>query len=265
MEQSDYLENVYHIEQMPIVKKLIKQNEKLKKKNKELKKLVKLITNNVSLLTLENLNNSMCNCKSSKLPKLIRKKVLVKQEVDLSTINTVLTDDDVVILPTPEKNNIVYEIVSDDGVEVEAEEEEAEEEEAEAEEAEEEAEEEEAEEEEAEEEEAEEEEAAEEEAEEEEAEEEEAAEEEAEEEEAAEEEVEEEEAAEDEAAEEEVAEEEAAEEEVEEEEAEVYEVNINGKTYYTSNEVNGIIYGVDEDGDVSLEVGKYVNGKIVFY
>ena len=245
MEQSDYLENVYHIEQMPIVKKLIKQNEKLKKKNKELKKLVKLITNNVSLLTLENLNNSMCNCKSSKLPKLIRKKVLVKQEVDLSTINTVLTDDDVVILPTPEKNNIVYEIVSDDGVEVEAEEEEAEEEEAEAEEAEEEAEEEEAEEEEAEEEEA--------------------AEEEAEEEEAAEDEAAEDEAAENEAAEEEAAEEEVEEEEVEEEEAEVYEVNINGKTYYTSNEVNGIIYGVDEDGDVSLEVGKYVNGKIVFY
>jgi YHS domain-containing protein len=264
MEQSDYLENVYHIEQMPIVKKLIKQNEKLKKKNKELKKLVKLITNNVSLLTLENLNNSMCNCKSSKLPKLIRKKVLVKQEVDLSTINTVLTDDDVVILPTPEKNNIVYEIVSDDGVEVEAEEEEAEEEEAEAEEAEEEAEEEEAEEEEAEAEEAEEE-AEEEEAEEEEAEEEEAAEEEAEEEEAAEDEAAEDEAAENEAAEEEAAEEEVEEEEVEEEEAEVYEVNINGKTYYTSNEVNGIIYGVDEDGDVSLEVGKYVNGKIVFY
>ena len=260
MEQSDYLENFYHIEQMPIVKKLIKQNEKLKKKNKELKKLVKLITNNVSLLTLENLK---CNCKSNKLPKLIRKKVVVKQEVDLSTINSVLTDDDVVILPTPEKNNIVYEIVSDDGVEVE-DEEEVEEEEVE----EEEVEEEEAEEEEAEKEEVEEEEVEEEEVEEEEAEEEEAEEEEAEEEEAEEEEEEEEaekEEEEEEAEKEEVEEEEAEEEEAAEEEAEVYEVNINGKTYYTSNEVNGIIYGVDEDGDVSLEVGKYVNGKPVFY
>jgi len=45
---------------------------------------------------------------------------------------------------------------------------------------------------------------------------------------------------------------------------EVYEVIIKGKTYYTSNEKSGIIYGVDENGDVSLEVGFYKDGKPVF-
>jgi hypothetical protein len=60
--KSDYLENFYYIQEIPLVKKLIKENEKLKKKNKNLKKLVKLITSNVSLLTLENLNN-VCKCK----------------------------------------------------------------------------------------------------------------------------------------------------------------------------------------------------------
>ena len=59
----------------------------------------------------------------------------------------------------------------------------------------------------------------------------------------------------------------AEEEEVEEEEdadEEVYEVIIKGKTYYTSNEKSGIIYGVDENGDVSLEVGVYKDGKPIF-
>jgi hypothetical protein len=45
---------------------------------------------------------------------------------------------------------------------------------------------------------------------------------------------------------------------------EVYEVIIKGKTYYTSNEKSGIIYGVDENGDVSLEVGVYKDGKPIF-
>ena len=45
---------------------------------------------------------------------------------------------------------------------------------------------------------------------------------------------------------------------------EVYEVIIKGKTYYTSNEKSGVIYGVDENGDVSLEVGVYKDGKPIF-
>ena len=59
-------------------------------------------------------------------------------------------------------------------------------------------------------------------------------------------------------------EEEAEEEAEEEEEEEVYEVVIKGKTYYTTNEKNGVIYGVDKNGDVSDEVGVYVDGKPTF-
>lgn len=46
-----------------------------------------------------------------------------------------------------------------------------------------------------------------------------------------------------------------------EEDEEVIEVTIKGKTYYTTDEQNGIIYDVDENGDISIEVGKYKNGK----
>ena len=69
---------------------------------------------------------------------------------------------------------------------------------------------------------------------------------------------------------EETEEEEEEEEEVEveeteeQEEEEVKEVTINGRTYYTSDEKNGVIYDVDENGDISLEVGNYVNGKPKF-
>jgi hypothetical protein len=69
--------------------------------------------------------------------------------------------------------------------------------------------------------------------------------------------------------EEEVEEEEVEEEETKEEEEEegdeVFEVTIQGKTYYTSNEQNGTIYDVDENGDVSMEVGVYKNGVATFY
>ena len=83
--------------------------------------------------------------------------------------------------------------------------------------------------------------------------------EEAEEEEAAEEEAEEEEAEEEEAEEEEVAEEEVA----EEAEIEVSEVKIKGKTYFTTDAVNGIIYACVDD-DVGDEVGVFKNGVAVF-
>ena len=49
------------------------------------------------------------------------------------------------------------------------------------------------------------------------------------------------------------------------EEEEVYEVTINGKSYYTTNETSGAIYGLDENGDVSLEVGVYKAGKPTFF
>jgi hypothetical protein len=44
----------------------------------------------------------------------------------------------------------------------------------------------------------------------------------------------------------------------------VYEIIIKGKTYYTSNEQSGVIYGVDANGDVSMEVGVFKDGKAVF-
>jgi len=40
----------------------------------------------------------------------------------------------------------------------------------------------------------------------------------------------------------------------------VYEVKINGKTYFTTNEKSGVIYAMDAEGDVGDEVGAYVNG-----
>ena len=60
--------------------------------------------------------------------------------------------------------------------------------------------------------------------------------------------------------------EEVEQEEVEEEqeEEEVYEITIKSKTYYVMNEKDSIIYEADSNGDISLEVGKYVNGKPVF-
>jgi hypothetical protein len=50
----------------------------------------------------------------------------------------------------------------------------------------------------------------------------------------------------------------------EEIEEEVYEVTINGKTYYTTNEVNGVIYSVTSDGEIGDEVGEYKDGKPTF-
>ena len=64
-------------------------------------------------------------------------------------------------------------------------------------------------------------------------------------------------------------EEEAEEEEVvegeEEEEAEVYDIEINGKTYYVQNEKDSPIYEADENGDISMEVGVYKKGLPTFF
>jgi len=257
MSKQTAFENYYALEQLPIVRELIEKNEKLKRKNKELKRLISAISANLPLLG-GNKKREVKKEDDENVP-LDVDVVCVKSEGD--------DDADIVILPPPAKNNIVYEITeSDDAIKLDVVEEvvqDEEEEEAVDEEKEEAVEEEEAEEEEEavdEEEEEAEEEAVEEAAEEEETVEEEAEEEEAEEEEAVEEEEEEE------AVEEEEAEEEEAveEEEAEEEEEEVYEVVIKGKTYYTTNEKNGVIYGVDKNGDVSDEVGVYVDGKPTF-
>jgi len=88
------------------------------------------------------------------------------------------------------------------------------------------------------------------------------------EEEVVEEEVVEEEVVEEEVVEEEVVEEEVVEEEVVEEESEdqdeeeegVYEITINEKRYYVSNETDSTIYEVAEDDEIGEEVGAFVNG-----
>ena len=52
----------------------------------------------------------------------------------------------------------------------------------------------------------------------------------------------------------------SVEEEEEEEEEGVFEIEINGVTYFTNNEKNGTIYSVDENGDPDEEVGTFTNG-----
>ena len=51
-------------------------------------------------------------------------------------------------------------------------------------------------------------------------------------------------------------------EEIETEE-EVFEINVNGTKYYTSNETNGVIYSITEDGEIGDEVGNFVKGVFV--
>jgi len=51
----------------------------------------------------------------------------------------------------------------------------------------------------------------------------------------------------------------------EEDEEEVEEVSIQGKMYYTTNKENGLIYDIDDNGDISIEVGKFNKGKPKFY
>jgi chemotaxis protein histidine kinase CheA len=59
-------------------------------------------------------------------------------------------------------------------------------------------------------------------------------------------------------------EEEEESQEQEEEESEVYEITIKNKKYYTTSEIDGIIYKYDANGDVGDEVGQFKNGKAVF-
>jgi hypothetical protein len=59
-------------------------------------------------------------------------------------------------------------------------------------------------------------------------------------------------------------EQEEVEEEQEEETEEVFEVIIKGKTYYTTDEKNGVIYAVESSGDIGDEVGRFTAGVAVF-
>jgi len=271
------LDNYQFLLSLPIIVELIQKNKKLRKENKSLKNLIYSIPEFRCKCSNSNTITEPKSNKIAPLRKTVQKSTKTDEKnIKLNVVKTeiidVSDDDSVVFVEKVKKEitpNIIYvleeeleegEIREEEVVEEEAEEEEAEEEEV----VEEEAEEEEAEEEE---------EVVEEEAEGEEAEEEEEVVEEEEEEEEVAEEEEEEEVAEEEVAEEEVAEEEAVEEEeeveeeaVEEEaEEEVFEIEIKGKSYYTTNETNGTIYNIDENEEIGEEIGKFENGKPVFY
>ena len=58
--------------------------------------------------------------------------------------------------------------------------------------------------------------------------------------------------------------EEETEETEEEEEEGVYEIEIKGKRYYTTNEINGTIYAILADDEIGDEVGSFENGKPLF-
>ena len=48
------------------------------------------------------------------------------------------------------------------------------------------------------------------------------------------------------------------------EEEGVFEIELNGLTYFTNDENNGEIYSMDEDGDPGPNVGNFINGKPIF-
>ena len=232
---SSATENFIYIQKLPFVKQLLKENKKLKRRTKELKRLVRLISNNLPLFD----SNRKCASKNK------RDEDEDEDIIDLTSNDDYNDDDTFHDLPSikikkeniriiiTEENTKPIEKNRDDEVQVEEETEEDEEVQAEEdEEVQAEAEEKEDEEEEEEVQVEEEEEAQEEE-----------------------EEVQ---------SKEEEEEVQSKEEEEEEEEEEVYEVIIKGKTYYTSNEISGVIYGVDTNGDVSIEVGSYKDSKPVF-
>jgi len=261
-----YKSNYDAIMNLPVVKSLIKENKELKKRNRDLEKEL------LSVL----LETRRPVQKKRQLKPLRSCPVFIKSEkIEEQSLQSIEDDDDEVVIIEKNSENIVYEIVEEeqeeheyefgffnkedepmkenDDIELEEEVEVEEEQEVEVEvEEEEEVEVEEVELEEEEEEEVE-------------------VEVEEEEEEEVEVEVEEEQEVEVEVEEEEEVEVEVEEEvevevEVEEEEesGEVYEVTIKGKTYYVMNETDSIIYDVDENGDVSLEVGIYKSGKPIF-
>ena len=59
-------------------------------------------------------------------------------------------------------------------------------------------------------------------------------------------------------------EEECLEKEEENDEEEVFEIEIDDVTYFTTDEDNGILYEVDSDGEVGKKVGIIKNGEPIF-
>ena len=56
------------------------------------------------------------------------------------------------------------------------------------------------------------------------------------------------------------------EQEEEEEDAEgVFEIEVDGVSYYTNNDTNGKLYNMDQDGDPGDEVGEITNGEAFLY
>ena len=54
------------------------------------------------------------------------------------------------------------------------------------------------------------------------------------------------------------------EEEDYEEEEGVFEIELDGVSYYTTDEVNGSLYSIDVNGDPDVHIGKLENGKAIF-
>ena len=294
--ENKYRENYDGLTQLPMVTELKRKNKRLRKENRRLNRLVLKLYDRLARgfdhaylkSHIENVEEEdfievvKTQVEVEKKPNIVYelvedcdesniRKVYIKQERNMVEQHAMDTESNDVVDSDEEEEEVVEEEVVEEEEEVVVEEEEEEEEEEVVEEEvveEEVVEEEVEEEEEVVEEEVEEVVEIEEEEEEEEVEEvEEEEEEEVEEEEVVEEEVveEEEEVVDEEVEEEEVAEEEVVEEEQEEEtDDEVFEITIEGKEYYVTNQINSIIYALDENGDISLEVGKYVNGKAVF-
>ena len=260
------------IMELPIVQELIEENRKLTKKNKKLKYKNKALNSILYEFTLNLSHKEHLTKKYNNINNSTIQLVTVKEEkLDEPTLcDTLVYDNESVVFIENVKENIVYDLEEDtdnddlnngfDDSNEQAQniikdlkndlkqtenvrEEEVEEEEVE----------------------------------EEEVEEEEVEEEEVEEEEVEEEEVEEEEVEEEEVEEEEVEEEEVEENEDEEregasgetvgslEEEEVEEISIKGKSYYTSNKINGAIYEITKEEEVGDEVGVFKEGKPVFH
>jgi hypothetical protein len=254
------LNNYQFLLSLPIVVELIKKNKKLRKENKSLKNLICSIPEFRCKCSNSNINITNKGKKLESLRKSVSKITeTYEKNIILNTVKTEKiddSDDGVVFIEEIKKNvtpNIVY-VLDEELEDGEIREEEVVEEDEELEEVVEEEEEEE--------------EVVEEEEEEEEVveEEEEVVEEEEEVVEEEEEVVEEEEEVVEE--EEEVVEEEEEEvlEEVEgQEEEEVFEIEIKGKSYYTTNETNGVIYNIVDNEEIGEEIGKFENGKPIFY
>ena len=225
-------ENFSALLNLPIVMRLLQKNAKLRKENKALRSLI------------YSLPEFRCECKSKTVSNTVEVKTEREEEHIPMPCEPLADNDEVVFVSEPEvkKINIIYEIQEEDEAVESEEEEEAAESEEEAAESEEEAAE----------------------SEEEAAESEEEAAESEEEEEAAESEEEEEEESAD-AVDEEEEEEEETTDAVEEDEEELFAITVSGKSYYTSDKVNGKIYAIAADEEVGDEIGEFVSGKAKFY